>query len=118
MNPGKLNHLNAIADILDHASGLTIEEDRQRSDNYCEVVILVAELDKWHQLLTNFLGEPIKPVGAKPNDIHKELTGEFGGININQILYSKKTSGGTYIAMLWPWQDHTLVTLKLISSKS
>ena len=65
------------------------------------------------QVFKNILGPAVKPAGVKPTENDLQLTRDYGGIWINQILFKKEIGNVTFIAMFWPWQDDIHTTLRM-----
>jgi len=102
-----------IKKILEKAGVLGLREKRVVSNEYCELVFYSKDTDAWREVLTEFLGPAAKPAGQKPTEKDIELTKSYGGVFGNQTLFKKAIRGKTVIAMFWPWQDKTHVTLKI-----
>ena len=103
-----------LKDIIAKCNGLEIYENRSLSDEYCELVFLSKDNEKWNKVFVDILGPAIKPTDAKPAKDDLQLTKDYGGIQDDQTLFKKKYADKTLIAMLWPWQSGTYTTLKLI----
>jgi len=65
------------------------------------------------KMFTEIFGKAVKPSGTKPTKEDSRLTENYGGVYANQILYKKEFNNTTIIAMFWPWQDSTHITVKL-----
>ncbi|MFH1752682.1 MAG: hypothetical protein ABH875_00705 [Candidatus Omnitrophota bacterium] len=102
-----------LRDIINKIKTLEIHEERSIADEYCEVVFKNCDVAKWTGMLAELLGQPVKPVGKKPTPEDLKATKDFSGIYVNQTLYKKEIGGVTVIAMLWPWGNGELTTLKL-----
>ncbi len=102
-----------LNDILQKVEGMKIVERRSVTDDYCELVFLSKDLDAWHNVIAEALGEPRKPAGTKPSDADQDLTMDTGGIWVGQTLFEKKFDKSTIIAKFWPWQDDEHITLKI-----
>lgn len=94
---------------------LKIDETREVSDDYLELVFYSDDLAMWHEVLKDAFGQPHKPVGEKPTKEISKITKQFGGVFGNQTFYMKKDGGQNIGAMLWPWQDDEHITLKVFS---
>ncbi len=103
-----------LKEIAERFEKLAIYEQRRLSDNYNELVFYSKESDKWQEVLSGILGPAVKPVGAKPSSASLALTKDYGGIHSDQTLFKGEFGSVTVVAMLWPWQDATHTTLKII----
>ena len=64
--------------------------------------------------LKNFFGAPVKPFGSKPTAKDQKWTAAYGGIFKNQALYCLEEEAAINLAMIWPWTDGMLLTVKII----
>ena len=99
--------------IINGIANLPLAETRKSEDTYLEVVFFTTDLPQWMQVLTQHLGEPIKPPGTAPSADDKALTKSYGGIAANQTLFRGSVAEVAIVAMCWPWQDGEHVTLKI-----
>ena len=102
-----------VKDIIARCKELTIYEKRTLTDEYCEIVFYTKDSMAWERVLIDSLGAAVKPSKVKPTKEHTRLTEQYGGIHNDQTLFRKEAGGITVIAMLWPWQNGTCITLKL-----
>ncbi len=102
-----------LRDIMAAAEDLGVHEQRERGEDYCELVVYSRDTRKWENILSGILGPPAKPAGSAATREDDEITGQFGGITGEQTLFKKEGSEGTAIAMFWPWQDGEHTTLKM-----
>lgn len=100
-------------EIIEKCAKLDVDEKRELSDDYAELVFFNKQLDEWTEALTSVLGPAAKPCGVKPTQDDLRLTEDCGGIYENQTLFKKEFADLTVIAMLWPWQDKIHTTLKV-----
>jgi len=105
-------------DIIEKCSAFEICEKRSVSDDYCELVFLNKETEKWNKVLTEVLGPAVKPRKIRPSKEDSLITKNFGGVYDDQVLYKKEFGGINIIAMLWPWQDGVHTTLKIALLKA
>lgn len=98
--------------IIDECSKLDIYQKRSITDEYLELVFYNRDIGKYNNVLTDVLGEPVKPQGIKPSKDDLLFTEHYGGIMKNQTLFKKDFSNITIAAMFWPWQDNEHTTLK------
>jgi hypothetical protein len=102
-----------IKEIIDRSGALEVYERRNVDDNYCEIVFYTKDTDRWNALLTEILGQAVKPAGSSPSKDDAHITAGHRGIYKNQTLFRREVDGVTTIAMLWPWQDGNYTTLKI-----
>lgn len=102
-----------VEEILQSCNGLTICEERSREQEYCELVFLNEEIDRWNAIFTRLLGPAIKPKGLQPTADDLSLTAAYGGITGGQVLFRKDFGSEIVLAMFWPWQNGSKVTLKV-----
>lgn len=102
-----------LNEILKECEKLEIKRKKKIKDDYLELVIFAKDIDKWSALLTDILGPVKKHKKRKPSPDEKKITKNFGGIRPDQTLYQKDFQDFTILAMLWPWKDKELITLKI-----
>lgn len=102
-----------IKAIIEKKGALEVYEERSVADDYCELVFYAKDADGWNAVLSEVMGPPVKPAGENPSREDQRITKKHQGIFKNQTLYRKDADGTTTIAMLWPWQDGQLITLKV-----
>jgi hypothetical protein len=107
----------SIKAIAEKLAGLEVYEKRSVSDDFCEMVFLKKDIVKWDEVLSRELGPAVKPLGEAPTKEDTALTEAYGGIFKNQVLYKKNADDHLIVAMLWPWQDNTHITLKMFIKK-
>jgi len=113
MNPDIKQANNALKEIIAGLSALGIYEKRDIGDEYCELVLYNNETDRWVEIITDTLGDAVKPPKTKANEEHIRLTEEYGGVYVDQTLFKKEFGDDIVIAMLWPWGDRTHTTIKI-----
>jgi len=106
-----------ISDIIKKFGDLKTEQVRVNSIEYDERVIFGDEIEQWHAVLTECLGDPVKSSGEETSKQEFALTVNFGGLCKNQTLYHRKFEEHSIIAMVWPWNDKIHVTLKIAKIK-
>jgi hypothetical protein len=102
-----------LSDIYRQLDSLKISDRRYLKEDYLELVFLKEDFEKWNNLLAEFLGPIANPFDADPSKDHWEITKKFGGVRKGQALYQKDFGDYIIIAMLWPWQNETHITLKM-----
>jgi len=103
-----------LQDITSKYQELNIYEERNRSDDYEELVFYKKEIDEWERIFTDMLGPAKKPAGSKPTKEDKKITEDHGGIQQGQTLFMKELEDATILAMFWPWSDNTYCTLRVM----
>lgn len=106
--------MKSLKEILIPCEGLEIYEKRYDSDEYCELVFFLKDQSAWVEKISETLGSPHKPLGVNPSSIQQQLTEQYGGIRKDQTLFFKEFKNGKVIAMFWPWQDKSHVTLRMV----
>ena len=102
-----------IKEIVDKIGMSNVYEVRRLTDKYGELIFCSKKTDEWSKVFTNILGPAVKPAGVNPTENDLQLTRDYGGIWINQILFKKEIRNVKFIAMFWPWQDDIHTTLKM-----
>jgi len=102
-----------LSDIYLQLDSLEIFDRRYLKEDYLECVFFKENFEKWDNLLTELLGPVANPFDADPSKEHLEISKAFGGVRKGQALYQKDFGDYTIIAMLWPWQNGTHITLKM-----
>lgn len=102
-----------IVDLYLQFDSLEISDRRFLMEDYLELVFLRKDFEKWDHLLTEFLGPVASPFDAEPSQNHLEISKAFGGVRKGQALYLKDFGDYIIMAMLWPWQNGTHITLKM-----
>jgi hypothetical protein len=106
-----------LNEVKDKIKALPVFEKRQDRDDYIEIVFYNRDIEKWNIVLNGFLGQAIKPAGAKADKDLQNSVKEYGGINDNQTLFKKDFNNECVLAMYWPWQNDKHTTLKIILQK-
>lgn len=100
-----------FAALKNEVKSLGLDELRTDKDDYFEVVVIRAELEKLGGSLEKFLGVPVNVLSAEM----KKAIGAFGGIMAGQTLYFSHQDSNIVFAMLWPWKDGVHITVKIVS---
>ena len=96
-----------------------VKQTRSDDEDYLEVVVEVTSLDKFRPVLESFLGASLKPAGVSPDPKKvPPLIDTLGGVQSNQTLYYRKEAGVESYAMIWPWGNGQLATLRIGQVKS
>jgi hypothetical protein len=100
--------------FLGDLSPFTIEEKRRMGEDYVEIVAKQSEWPAWSERLTSLLGAALKPAGEKATPEQERISGPWGGIQKNQILFSRRVESDDVLVLIWPWRDEERFTLKAV----
>ncbi len=102
-----------LKEIVDKCAQLPMLEQRNATEESCELVFPDKNRHAVNELLATLFGTPVKTTGERPTLNHQLLTRKFGGIRAHQKLLIKKYDGMTVIAMIRPWRHGKYFTVKL-----
>ena len=102
-----------LEDLNKKYSALAIYEERKRTPEYEELVFYKNEMKEWDRVLSEALGQAVKPAGKRPSAADAATAEAFGGIRADQVLYVRELEDAKIVAMIWPWSDGTHATLKV-----
>lgn len=103
-------------EFLEELNKIQCQEKRTQTPNYVEVVVAKPYWEALDQVLQNYFGQPLKPKGQNPSREADKCSKPYGGIRRDQTLYFKKNEAESFAALLWPWGNGNLTTLKIIRS--
>ncbi len=103
-------------ELISQLKKLPLEEVRNNSNQFFEFVIQVKELGGLHALLEAYFGSPLKPAGKNPSKEMDRSVSGYGGIRADQTLYQLEDDKNSHYAMLWPWANGALVTVKIVQT--
>jgi hypothetical protein len=103
-----------MEEIIESLGSLDVHEIRKVTKDYIELVFCNDRLSEFSKIVTAALGPPMKPSGVKPSGDDLNLTKNFGGIRVDQTLFGKEFEDCQVIAMYWPWQGGSLITVKIV----
>jgi len=106
-----------FSELLLKIKQLKLNETRKDTNNFLEFVILKESLASLTSLLEKHFGPPTKPSIDSPSKKILQDTAPYGGIDKGQTLYSLSDQNSSYFALLWPWSDNKLITVKVIQDK-
>lgn len=107
-----------FSEFLQEIGKLQCHEKRTQTPNYVEVVVSEAHWETMDRVLESFFGAPLKPRGQNPSKEADRCAQPYGGIRRDQTLYFQRNeTRAVYAALLWPWGNGTLTTLKIIASE-
>ena len=102
-----------VTAIMAACEGIKIEERREVTEDYAELVVYTSDLEEWTAKIGSVTGPPAKPAGEKPTSQHNTITDSFGGIHKEQTLFHKQDGESTTVVMFWPWGDGEHTTVKM-----
>ncbi len=102
-----------LKEIFDRCRHLKIYEKRSLSTEFIELVFYNEDVSEWFNLLSSFLGPPVKPEGQQPSQKDLDITAKTGSIRVEQTLFEKEFDEGIIIAKFWPWKDNVHTTLRM-----
>ena len=100
--------------LLGDLTPLVLEEKRRYGEDYVEIVAKQSDWPAWSERLTALLGPAQKPEGKKATAEDERLSGPWGGIQKNQILFFRRVEPDDVLALVWPWGDQERFTLKVV----
>jgi len=103
--------------LLEEVKKLKIEETRTDSFEMLEFVIHRDSLSQLNRILESYFDQPLKPPNEKPSRLVVKYTSPYGGIRQDQTFYFRECDTVLNFALLWPWGDGTLVTVKIIQDQ-
>ena len=104
-------------ELLSEIDKVPVHEKRIEQPLMREFVIPFDSITPLHLTLQRFFGEEFKAPGENPTMVDKKRAAPWGGIRQDQTLYYTEDQGYANCAMLWPWQEGRLCTVKLARFK-
>ena len=92
---------------------LEIKRKKKIQPDYVELVFFTKDTAGWMKFLSGLFGKARKPTWQKPTDQDRSLTKPFGGIRLQSNPVYERVQEYTILAMVWPWKDKTLSSLKI-----
>ena len=105
-----------FAEFLQEVNKIQCQEKRTQTPDYVEVVVAKTHWEVMDKVLQDYFGPPLKPQGQNPSRDADRCAKPYGGVRRDQTLYFKKSETRSCAALLWPWGNGTLTTLKIIRS--
>ncbi len=102
-----------FSELVRDIEALDLHEVRKNSDGYFEFVISVSAEKELYPLFESYFGPPFKPRHVAPNKLAQAYTYDYGGIEKHQVLYYIERQGLSHCAMIWPWNNGQLATVKV-----
>ena len=100
-------------ELIEAVKKLGFREKRTDLSEYLEFVIQRDRVNELSPILERFFGPPIKPAGEPPSNKTQKHTAAYGGVRTDQTLYLVEDDTVSNCAILWPWNDGQLVTVKI-----
>ena len=100
-------------ELVEETKKLKFWEKRVDSPDILEFVINQELLNPLTRLLENYFGVPFKPAQQAPSREASAYSAAYGGIQKNQTLYYRDADTVSHCALLWPWSDGKLISVKI-----
>ena len=108
----------SFEELVQRLLAIPYDEERKNHPGSFEYVLSTRHLNHLYPILEEYFGKPFKPAGKPPTREAEEYARSYGGIQKNQTLYFFKRDGMENRGMIWPWNDGTRVTVKVIQGPS
>ncbi len=102
------------SELISEVKKLPFEEIRNNSANLFEMVIRTDRKKELDVVLGRYFGSALKSAGDPPNEQLSQRVAVHGGIRKEQTLYHLECEGVSGYAMLWPWANGILITVKIV----
>ena len=99
--------------LVQEINKIPVFESRIDRDDMKEFVVQEKNITPLHLILQNYFKE-FKSASETPTLEDKKRAARWGGVREHQALYFKEEEGVSQCAMLWPWEDGTRCTVKLV----
>ena len=103
--------------LIQQIQNISLQEVRKNTEGYFECVVSIPVEKEIYPLLERFFGPPFKPRNIAPSERAQAVSYDYGGIEKHQVLYYKENEGLSNCALIWPWNNGELATLKLAQGK-
>ena len=100
-------------ELKTHLHKFVFTEVRADEEDFFEAVISKSELVKLTPVLESLLGQPVVPESKNLSAQLQATIKELGGVMGGQSLYVLSQADTSFFAMLWPWSNGSLITLKV-----
>ena len=110
-----------LIDLLSQLKHLNYDQKKYHVDRHGEYVQLVfssKQLPAWMDSMVSILGAPVKTAEQSVSEEVIALTEDFGEIFDHQVLYYREIDHHRIMAMLWPWSNREMITLKIMILKA
>ena len=101
------------AELVEESKKFKCLETRVDSPDILEIVVSQETLISLNRLLESYFGLPLKPAGQTPSREASAYSAPYGGIQKNQTLYYRDADAASHCALLWPWSDGKMITVKI-----
>lgn len=105
-----------LSDVVAEMKKLKPEEIRSQEAGFFEFVVHVELSSQLETVLERFFGAPLKPAGVAPSVEVNRSVAAYGGIRREQTLYYVEDEKTYCYAMIWPWQNRILLTVKIVQN--
>ena len=102
-----------FTELIKEVQALPLKEVRTQTHDYFECVIPVESEKSLYAVLENYFGPPFKPRNVDPSPEAQRYSCNYGGIEKNQIMYYVEKESFSNCALIWPWRDGKLATVKI-----
>ena len=103
--------------LLDNLDNIPVFESRIDQSQMKEFVISYDCIMLLHLVFQKFFGPDFKAPGERPTITDKKRSALWGGIRENQTLYYLENDEYSNCAMLWPWEEGRLCTVKIVQHR-
>jgi len=103
--------------LTEDVKKLKLETIRTDSPDLLEFVLAKESIPHLEKTLAAFFGPPLKPSDLRTSKKLRDHVSPHGGIRAGQSLYFSEGEELLYFAMIWPWSDGALATVKIISEE-
>ena len=104
--------------LLNKIDSFPVFESRIDGPQMKEFVIPFDSIMRLHLIFQKFFGPDFKAPGESPTITDKKRSALWGGIRQNQTLYYRENDDYFNCAMLWPWEEGRLCTVKIVRHKN
>ncbi len=103
-------------EFLKELKKLEVVERRVDTESLVEFVLETRCQLQLKNYLESFFGPAFKPAGAAPTKDAQEYAAPLGGVRSNQTLYRTQQDHILCCAMIWPWGDGMMMTVKIFKN--
>ena len=101
------------AELVKQMKKVPVFESRIDQNDLKEFVVKEENITPLHMIFQKYFQE-FKSPSEIPTLEDKRRTARWGGIREHQALYFKEEKGFSHCAMIWPWEDGTRCTVKVV----
>ena len=101
------------AELVEETKKMKLWEKRIDSPDLLEVVVSREIAGDLSKTLENYFGPPFKSAEQSPSREANAYSAPYGGIQKSQTLYYRDEGVFSQCALLWPWSDGKLITVKI-----